>query len=353
MRVHRDAPAAASARAVKAKAFTVGHDVVFGAGQYAPESAQGQRLLAHELVHTIQQSRGGEAPATKLQRTIGAGHDLMADRFRGDSLLEACYDDEARLTKGAQGESVRKVQQALLDLGYNLGPTGADGIYGDFTWNAVKQFKANEHLGWEWMGDVGPGTMGRLDKLFAGGHELPECPGEGEIAGSSASNLSPGEKKCKREKKDKNKKADCLPAYDTSYAPNSGNCAPYQGTMAKSFLTWTYRHNAMCACMNTPNDPKNNCIRKCLQVKMNAFLASLSRLGAVIGTCIDPIGILDFSCPEPYCRDLYDQHVECYKACCCENDFIGYPCFWFMCEAPYPCFFVAYTIRKTNACDKP
>ena len=63
VRVHRDAHAAESARAVDALAYTVGRDVVFGAGQYAPESVEGRRLLAHELAHTIQQ--GAE---TRLSR---------------------------------------------------------------------------------------------------------------------------------------------------------------------------------------------------------------------------------------------------------------------------------------------
>lgn len=173
VRVHTDTQAAESARALKARAFTVGHDLVFGPGQYAPGSGKGKRLLAHELAHTIQQTHAGEVPKTNLQRTIGEGRDLTSPRFAGDPILEACYDDEARLTKGAQGESVRKVQQALIDLGYDLGPTGADGIYGDFTWNAVKKFKADENLGWEYMGDVGPGTMRRLDELFPTG-KMPD-----------------------------------------------------------------------------------------------------------------------------------------------------------------------------------
>jgi peptidoglycan hydrolase-like protein with peptidoglycan-binding domain len=62
---------------------------------------------------------------------------------------------------------VIKVQQALLDLGFDLGPQGVDGDYGPATANAVKQFKAQHRLGFEQFGDVGPGTMGRLDQLFA------------------------------------------------------------------------------------------------------------------------------------------------------------------------------------------
>jgi len=144
----------------------------------------------------------------------------------------------------------------------------------------------------------------------------------------------------------------CRPPYDTSYGPSSSNCRAYQSGKATRFLTWTYRHNATCACENTPDDAKNNCVRKCLQVKMVAFLDRMDRLGAVIGTCLDPIGLLNFACPEPFCSDLYDHHVECYEECCCDNDFIGYPAFWFMCEAPYPCFFVAWTINQFNACNE-
>jgi outer membrane protein OmpA-like peptidoglycan-associated protein len=58
VRVHADARAAASAHAVDAQAYTVGSHVVFGEGKYSPRSAGGQRLLAHELVHTLQQSAG-------------------------------------------------------------------------------------------------------------------------------------------------------------------------------------------------------------------------------------------------------------------------------------------------------
>src|SRR5215218_5922062 len=55
VRVHTDAQAAESARAVNARAFTVGRDVVFGARQYAPATSSGRKLLAHELAHVVQQ----------------------------------------------------------------------------------------------------------------------------------------------------------------------------------------------------------------------------------------------------------------------------------------------------------
>jgi hypothetical protein len=63
VRVHTDANAAASARAVSAQAYTVGHNVVFADGRYAPHASAGRRLLAHELAH-VRQAEGGQFTAT-------------------------------------------------------------------------------------------------------------------------------------------------------------------------------------------------------------------------------------------------------------------------------------------------
>lgn len=71
VRVHTDARAAESARAVDALAYTVGSHVVFNEGRYAPGTQEGRRLLAHELTHVLQQT-GGTAP--RLQRQA-CGHD--------------------------------------------------------------------------------------------------------------------------------------------------------------------------------------------------------------------------------------------------------------------------------------
>ena len=60
VRIHADAAAAESATAVNALAYTVGRDIVFAADRYAPATAAGRRLLAHELTHVVQQ--GGAGP---------------------------------------------------------------------------------------------------------------------------------------------------------------------------------------------------------------------------------------------------------------------------------------------------
>ena len=58
VRVHNDSSATESARAVKALAYTVGNDVIFGAGRYEPTTPAGRKLLAHELTHVVQQGKG-------------------------------------------------------------------------------------------------------------------------------------------------------------------------------------------------------------------------------------------------------------------------------------------------------
>ncbi|MFI0607100.1 MAG: DUF4157 domain-containing protein [Anaerolineae bacterium] len=70
VRVHSNSQAAETARAVHARAFTVGRDVVFGAGEYAPGTTEGRRLLAHELVHVGQQ--GGTRAADEGTPTAAA-----------------------------------------------------------------------------------------------------------------------------------------------------------------------------------------------------------------------------------------------------------------------------------------
>jgi hypothetical protein len=58
VRIHNDGAASASAQAVQAHAYTVGNEVVFGSGNYQPDSPVGQRMLAHELTHVVQQRSG-------------------------------------------------------------------------------------------------------------------------------------------------------------------------------------------------------------------------------------------------------------------------------------------------------
>jgi hypothetical protein len=80
VRVHADERAAESARAVDALAYTVGRDIVFDAGRYAPQTQSGQRLLAHELAHVTQQAPVSGAGSNVLR--VGepdSTHEQQAD----------------------------------------------------------------------------------------------------------------------------------------------------------------------------------------------------------------------------------------------------------------------------------
>jgi hypothetical protein len=66
VRIHSDAGASAVARELRARAFTAGSDIFFADGQYRPESADGRRLLGHELTHVLQQ-RAGSVPSVQRQ----------------------------------------------------------------------------------------------------------------------------------------------------------------------------------------------------------------------------------------------------------------------------------------------
>lgn len=86
VRVHANAQAAESARAVSARAYTVGNDVVFADNQYAANTSAGYRLLAHELTHVVQQSgvgNGGQLQGKLMINQPGDAFEQEADAAAG------------------------------------------------------------------------------------------------------------------------------------------------------------------------------------------------------------------------------------------------------------------------------
>ena len=85
VRIHTDAHAHELARSVNARAFTVGRNVVFGAGHYAPQTDSGRRLLAHELTHTLQQgatTRLARRPRRASRSPIRRSNSSVRTRIR-------------------------------------------------------------------------------------------------------------------------------------------------------------------------------------------------------------------------------------------------------------------------------
>lgn len=99
VRLHTGGRAARQARALRAQAFTVGTDIAFGAGHYAPTSTTGRRLIAHELVHVLQQSGrlGAPVPGTvQRQEAAGAQPGTAAAEPAPEFAVTAPEPEEAR-----------------------------------------------------------------------------------------------------------------------------------------------------------------------------------------------------------------------------------------------------------------
>jgi hypothetical protein len=92
VRVHTDSQASHSAESVGANAYTVGSDVVFKSGHYDPSSSAGQRTIAHELSHVVQQSQGPvsgtEAPGG-IKVSDPSDHFERAADHRADQVMSS------------------------------------------------------------------------------------------------------------------------------------------------------------------------------------------------------------------------------------------------------------------------
>jgi hypothetical protein len=121
VRLHTDTRAAESARAVNALAYTVGHDIVFAGGQYAPENVQGKRLLAHELTHVVQQQQTG-IPGTLSAKLDSRAGPLIAS---ADSSQEREADALSVRVIAGQSVAGRRLQApaAQLHRSVSINPT--------------------------------------------------------------------------------------------------------------------------------------------------------------------------------------------------------------------------------------
>jgi Domain of unknown function (DUF4157) len=115
VRIHDDARAAESARSVNATAYTVGQDIVFDSGRYAPDTTAGRELLAHELAHTVQQrglQRSLESvvmPSAEESRRLETEADTVAQRALSGVTVPAIGGslDAPRLSRTARSWSGR------------------------------------------------------------------------------------------------------------------------------------------------------------------------------------------------------------------------------------------------------
>lgn len=89
--------------------------------------------------------------------------DLKADRFRGNHRLEEVHDNEKFIRKGTTGLHIEKIQQGIIDLGFDLSKFGMDGIFGSETERGIIDFQRKFDL--QDDGVIGEETMGTLDDI--------------------------------------------------------------------------------------------------------------------------------------------------------------------------------------------
>ncbi len=120
VRVHTDERAVESTRAVNALAYTVGKDVVFGAGQHAPGTSEGRKLLAHELTHVVQQASNTFQGITKISQP-GDVHEQEANRVAEqvvqmrESILPYSINDDNPQVQMKLPENKLTIQRQAMD----------------------------------------------------------------------------------------------------------------------------------------------------------------------------------------------------------------------------------------------
>ncbi len=126
VRVHTDATAAESARAVNALAYTVGRHIVFDSGRYAADAAQGSELLSHELTHVVQQG--------DKQGTVGPDRvSPSSDSYEA----EACRNAASVSPVSSQPERLKASRTPSLALQRQPGANPAQ----DCAWTSLEQAK--------------------------------------------------------------------------------------------------------------------------------------------------------------------------------------------------------------------
>lgn len=174
VRVHTGATAAESAQAVNALAYTVGRDVVFGEGQYAPGTGVGKGLLAHELTHVLQQTglEPVKGPGLLLQRqeeTTDHAKRVVVGNPRIDVRAQFAL---LRLLRGSAEDAA--TARAMID---EIEKDTLKGIFGDDLKKAADVASLRGTRRWElvpkgrdavWIHDANPDSPAIIFKEAAG-----------------------------------------------------------------------------------------------------------------------------------------------------------------------------------------
>lgn len=371
VRIHTGAAAAETARALNAQAFNLGGDIFFGTGRYDPATPAGRSLVAHELVHTMQQE-GGRARVQRKKddetcprrekdestnsttspyelKELSPGTEWLFYNYSvGERAIEPAKGDAKRVAEPIKNTIIKSsmelfggripfVTLPIKDKMLNVqGFTDCQGS--DKRNTAIRMGRAENFCAAVRTGNEADFTA----DFFR--HQIKSCAGA-PLDKSVASNSTVEGRRQNRSVRVKvipksprttpspKRKTQSLP-YDENYGPTHGNCLAYLGT--KDLFNKAYANNAYCACTRTPDEPHNNCVRKCLATKRDKFV--LNSYKHLLNKNI------------LWCPSIWIHHRDCYKECGCDNSFISLEGFMPMCMESFSCSFVGLSIATLNAC---
>lgn len=162
VRVHTDARAAESSRLIGANAWAFSNHLVFASGRYAPQTASGRHLLAHELTHVIQQRH---APAVHAQTDLEVSDPADAAEREAEAVSDRVVAGQTASVQARAGEATvhRDIGEALKGVGIGLGIGAGIGLLG---------------LGIAWLAgafDSGPKKATGQDDDASGIEKPPTC----------------------------------------------------------------------------------------------------------------------------------------------------------------------------------
>lgn len=125
VRVHIGPEADALNRSLSARAFTIGRDIFFGKGEYSPQSGEGQKVLAHELTHVVQQ--GGAAVRQKaVDDQAGALRRMFSE---DDPILEGVSAKQKQALVAYKNDALEAALLKLYGQGFEKRPSGGRLVY--------------------------------------------------------------------------------------------------------------------------------------------------------------------------------------------------------------------------------
>jgi len=162
VRMHSGAAAEQSARDVNANAYTVGHNIVFGAGQFAPGTHGGRRLIAHELTHVVQQSG---AQRIRLGRSDGKGEQSLSPPMAQSRSAEDLFGLHAGSGMGKHVQrfafvNEKQVEKSKTDFTPEMKKMVTDALVRNYT--GLDEFEKHASKQTDYLGNLADSTWMRF-----------------------------------------------------------------------------------------------------------------------------------------------------------------------------------------------